>query len=345
MIYFLSEINSDGTTAGNKARNDVEKILTRRGYKPINAPTLWKEKRHGNRVLFFLKAMQYLKKIRKVIPYKSTLIVQYPLEVEFKGEEKKLDYTYLFSSLTKYYNIVAVVHDINNLRSNVKKKSTDDLKNARYIISHNKKMTSYPISEGIEENKIINLQIFDYLISKENEENHFKDKEAICFAGNLAKSGFVNNFPNEVKKIGVNLYGNGYNTKQIGVNYKGTFDSETISSVIRGRYGLIWDGNSSETCDGYVGNYLKYNNPHKLSMYIVANMPIMIWDQAAEADFVLKNNIGITVSRLTDIPHEVQKIDEEKYNQMLKSVKKVKRKLVNGCFLNRSLDFIEKEIR
>ena len=50
MIYFLSEINSDGTTAGNKARNDVEKILTQRGYKPIKAPTLWKEKRHGNRV-------------------------------------------------------------------------------------------------------------------------------------------------------------------------------------------------------------------------------------------------------------------------------------------------------
>lgn len=344
MIYFVSEINSDGTTAGNKARNDVEKILTRRGYKPISAPTLWKEKRHGNRVLFFFKAMQYLKKIRKVIPNKSTLIVQYPLLAEFKGKEKKLDYTYLFSSLTKYYNVVAIVHDINNLRSNVKKKSTDDLKNARYIISHNEKMTSYLVSEGIEKNKIINLQIFDYLISTENEENHFRDKETICFAGNLVKSGFVYNFPDEVKKLCVNLYGNGYNAKQNGVNYKGTFDSEIISSVIRGKYGLIWDGNSSETCDGYVGEYLKYNNPHKLSMYIVANMPIIIWDQAAEADFVLTNNIGITINKLTDIPQKIQQIDEDKYNQMLKSVKKVKQKLINGDFLNRNLDFIEKEI-
>lgn len=344
MIYFLSEINSDGTTAGNKARNDVEKILTQRGYKPIKAPTLWKEKRHGNRVLFFLKTRQYLKRLKKTIPDKSTLIVQYPLLAEFKGKEKKLDYTYLFSSLAKYYNIIAIVHDINNLRSNVKKKSTDDLKNAKYIISHNKKMTSYLVNEGIEKNKVVNLQIFDYLISKENEKTHFKDKETICFAGNLVKSEFVYNFPDNVKKLGINLYGNGYNAKQYGVNYKGTFDSETISSVIKGKYGLIWDGGSSETCDGYVGEYLKYNNPHKLSMYIVANMPIIIWDQAAEADFVLANNIGITISKLTDIPQKIQQIDGEKYNQMLKSVKKVKQKLINGDFLNHNLDFIEKEI-
>ena len=32
-IYYLSERNPDGTTAGNKARNDVENILQKRSPK------------------------------------------------------------------------------------------------------------------------------------------------------------------------------------------------------------------------------------------------------------------------------------------------------------------------
>src|SRR5699024_6210027 len=101
---------------------------------------------------------------------------------------------------------------------------------------------------------------------------------------NLKKSKFIYKFPSELKKSKVNLYGNGYIGNQIGLDYKGAFPSDKINSIIKGKYGLIWDGDRIDTCSGNVGNYLRYNNPHKLSMYLVANMPVIIWDKAAEAD-------------------------------------------------------------
>lgn len=342
MIYYLSERNSDGTNAGNKARNDVEKILSNKKYTPISAPTLWKEKRHGNRLLFFLKSELYLRRLS--LPRDNYLIVQYPMLVEFKGKEKKLDYSYLFSKLARRYRLIAIVHDINNLRSNIKTKSTDDLKKAAYIVSHNQMMTNYLIQNGIKKEKIVNLKIFDYLITKENIDNHYNDKASICFAGNLEKSKFVYHFPAEVKHLGINLYGNGYNGEIKGINYKGTYGSEKISSVIRGKYGLIWDGNTYQTCSGVVGQYLKYNNPHKLSMYIVANMPIIIWEKAAEASFVKKNRIGFTISSLDEIPDKLQKISVEEYNQMVDAVKSIKSKLTQGYYLSESLNDINKKI-
>lgn len=345
MIYYFSEKNSDGTNAGNKARNDVEKILKKRKYYPIKAPVLWKEKRHGNRLLFFLKSIWFLHKMQ--LPKESYIIIQYPLLAQFQGKEKKLDYSYLFPKLAKKYNLIAVVHDINNLRSVEKHKSTDDLKSAAFIISHNFKMTKYLIQNGIDKNKILNLKIFDYLTKKENIANHINDSSLLCFAGNLAKSKFIYNLPLSVRNLGINLYGGGYDeTKsQAGINYAGTFGSEEISSIIKGKYGLIWDGTKASTCAGIVGKYLKYNNPHKLSMYLVANMPVIIWNQAAEAEFVKKNNLGITINSLSEIPVKTANIDDRKYNEMVKNVKRIKEKLQEGYFLSQNLDSIESQIR
>ena len=208
-------------------------------------------------------------------------------------------------------------------------------------------MTDYLIKSGINSNRIFNLEIFDYLSSYQNKDSHFDDEATICFAGNLNKSRFIYTIPDNIRDLGINLYGNGYELKKDKLpylNYQGTYSSEKISSIIKGKYGLIWDGEKSNTCTGLVGNYLKYNNPHKLSMYLVANIPIIIWDQAAEAQFVKKNNVGITISSIDEIPNKLSSIDAKKYDKMLDSVKLIKNKLLQGKYLNTQLDNIESKI-
>lgn len=337
MFYYLSENNTEGTNAGNKARNDAEKILETRNSVAIPAPTLGKELPHGNRLLFFIKNQLYWNKIKR-IPQGKNFFVQYPLQAQFKGQEKKITYNYLFNRLAKRFKVTVLIRDLTDLRGDDKKSSADDLKKADYIICHNSSMEHYLIQKGIDASKLINLKIFDYLISRENISNHYNDEATICFAGNLNKSKFIYNLPQEVKELGINLYGVGYSGKEEGIKYWGSFGSEEISSIIRGKFGLIWDGEDYRSCVGLTGNYLKYNNPHKLSMYLVANMPVIIWNQAAEAEFVRKNKVGILINSLADLPSVLTALSKEDYELMRNNVQKIKEKLEKGEYLKSALD-------
>lgn len=337
MFYYLSENNTEGTNAGNKARNDAEKILETRDSVAIPAPTLGRELPHGNRLLFFIKNQLYWNKIKKIEKNKN-FFVQYPLQAQFKGQEKKITYNYLFKKLAKRFKVIVLIHDLTDLRGDDKKSSTNDLKKADYIICHNLSMEKYLIKKGIDAEKLINLEIFDYLISKENISDHYTDKATICFAGNLNKSKFIYNLPQEVKKLGINLYGVGYSGEEKEIKYWGSFGSEEISSIIRGKFGLIWDGEDYRSCVGLTGNYLRYNNPHKLSMYLVANMPVIIWSQAAEAEFVKRNKIGILIDSLEELPSVINNLSKEDYEIMKDNVQKVNKKLEAGYYLKSALN-------
>ncbi|WP_222610409.1 hypothetical protein, partial [Lactobacillus taiwanensis] len=66
MFYYLSENNTEGTNAGNNARNDVERILETRNPVAISAPTLGTELPHGHRLLFFMKTHFYWTQIQRI---------------------------------------------------------------------------------------------------------------------------------------------------------------------------------------------------------------------------------------------------------------------------------------
>ena len=128
----------------------------------------------------------------------------------------------------------------------------------------------------------------------------------------------------------------------MNVEYKGSFKPNEIPYKLDGSFGLIWDGNSIDTCAGSVGEYMKYNNPHKLSLYIASGLPVIVWKQAAVAKFVEDNNIGFTVNSLKEIADQIDKLTEEDYKNYLVNIKKLQEKVCNGYFTNRALDEAEK---
>lgn len=67
------------------------------------------------------------------------------------------------------------------------------------------------------------------------------------------------------------MYGSSYFDSEKNVMYKGSFKPEQIDHI-HGSWGLVWDGNSIEGCEGELGNYLKINAPHKISLYIAAEL-------------------------------------------------------------------------
>ena len=103
-------------------------------------------------------------------------------------------------------------------------------------------------------------------------------------------------------------------------------------------FGLVWDGDSIETCSNRFGEYLKINNPHKLSLYIAAGLPIIIWSGAAEAAFVRENNLGIIVDSLHDMENQLLEMSNSQYDKYVRSVEDISRKIRGGYFMSRAID-------
>lgn len=334
MPYFFSESITKEKNAGNKARKDVENIFSLRGYKKVNYVRSLEKSKIKQKIQNFM----LLNKSLKEVPKDEILYIQYPF---MSGGNTLLPY------ISKKRKVAIIIHDLDSLRmtedTSKIKKQIKSLANCKYIIAQNSRMIKLLIDNGIKKSIIYNLKLFDYLTTTINERQHYNDSNAICFSGNLKKSDFIYEIKKPLSNIGIKLYGNGLDTKKIdnSIKYEGAYEPDQIHLKLKGKFGLVWDGTDINTCSGLIGKYLKYNDPHKISMYIVAGLPVIIWDKAAEAEFIKKNNIGITVSSLNDLPKILSNFDKEKYLQLRKNVFKVASKIAKGYFLNKQLDLIE----
>ena len=120
---------------------------------------------------------------------------------------------------------------------------------------------------------------------------------------------------------------------------------EKIISALEGGFGLIWNGDSMETCDGDMGNYLRYNSPHKLSLYLAAGMPVIIWEEAAAAEFVREHGVGIAVSSLRELPEILHNVTKERYEEYLKNIVPLSEKLRSGAYTKRAIRAAEEILR
>lgn len=94
----------------------------------------------------------------------------------------------------------------------------------------------------------------------------------------------------------------------------------------------MWDGNSIHGCTGLIGDYLKVNYPHKLSLYIAAGLPVITWKKAAIAQIVEDYNIGFTVDSLSDISSYIDSLHEDDYQMYLQNIASLQKKIISGVF-------------
>lgn len=222
-------------------------------------------------------------------------------------------------SFRKYHQnskLIFIVHDVESLRQNANGQYDQDevmvLNAADGLIVHNNKMKQYLSSIGVN-TPMVCLHIFDY----DNPQPLIKLEQldhSVCFAGNLAKSSFLTKVKGDFK---LNVYGpNPADKYQHPVSYEGVYSPEELPKHLKGDFGLVWDGTSVSKCDGVYGNYLKYNAPHKVSLYISSGLPVIVWKQAAIAQYVVEHKLGYAIDNLNDIPQLLKTISEADYHQM-----------------------------
>ena len=217
------------------------------------------------------------------------------------------------------------------------------LKIADGIIAHNPIMKSVLVDKGIAGNKIVSLGIFDYLIPNFQEKTGLTKNLPIIVAGNLAqeKAGYLYSLPEEPA---YNLYGVGFDESRALANetYFGSFLPDELPAALEGGFGLVWDGDSAETCSGVFGEYLRYNNSHKASLYLAAGFPLVVWKQSALSHFVLENSCGIAVESLHDLSQTIEQLDDKDYQDLLVNAKRIGQKIRNGSYLTNALNKIVK---
>lgn len=337
-MFFFAEEPPKVNNAGNKARLDIDFLLKKRSYTPYLCLKYHKFINLVDKIKYALK-FDYVKRIIKLLMLNNErIIIQYPVYTDKITKR-------LVSGLINRNKVVLIVHDIDSLRCLGKATFEEEkniLNNANLLIVHNDKMRRSLKNFGIKTD-MISMSVFDYLLDDVPSQVHGLDYP-IVFAGNLEKSEFLKKHVwKENMGIHINLYGPNYCEDNYNDNfsYRGCFPPNEVPFKIQGSFGLIWDGDSIDTCAGAFGEYMKYNNPHKLSLYIAACLPIIVWEKAAIAKIVEKEKIGFCVSKISDITSKIKEINSDEYNQYLSNLKRIQCKVINGEFTNEVLDKME----
>jgi hypothetical protein len=293
--------------------------------------------------------VNWWKKLEKIVEDGDTVIFQHPM---YGNRVTKKMVVKIKSKVNCRF--VAVVHDLESLRGGIaglinkntktnQIADTDMLKTFDAVICHNEHMRQYMIKQGFEAKRLVNLEIFDYLSDVDRHQPAKGKKPSIAIAGNLAigKCGYIYDICKEGhnQNLTVNLFGNNYESEKAVGNmiWHGSFKPEELPGHLVGDFGLIWDGISAETCAGNTGEYLKYNNPHKTSLYLSSGMPVIVWSKAAIADFVLENKVGITVDSLFTLEETIANISAEDYKAMCENTYMVSKKLHDGFYFKKAL--------
>lgn len=346
MKYYLKEEflkDKNIKNAGNKARNDVEEIVRQEGFSPLLLTVEdWYK-------MSTIKAQQH--KSKALEQAFSRLKPGDQLLIQFPMLHHSFFTTYLVKKLqARGVKVYFIIHDLEVLRYvnldtvplkhkiRVQLQESSLLKVADGLIAHNPIMKSVLVNKGISEQKIVSLGIFDYLIPDFQEKEELSKDQPIIVAGNLAqeKAGYLYDLPSSPA---YNLYGVGYDQARQLPNqeYFGSFLPDDLPAALVGGFGLVWDGDSAETCSGVFGEYLRYNNSHKASLYLAAGFPLVVWRQSALSHFVLENGCGIAVESLHDLSKEIEKLSNEDYHRLLEKTKYIGHNIRQGYYLKQAL--------
>lgn len=340
IFSYIGEKPIDSNHAGNKARLDMDTIF---GEKYGDCVLNINQATYRN----ILEKVQWIFNINnikltsKMIMIKNKkLIIQYPFY--FNSIIRKC-----LNQLSKNNKEVLIVHDVDSLRAfgeHSLGEDIADMNKAEVVVLHNSKMIAALKEMGLMV-PAVNLELFDYLLKGDLPKQNYKLGKIIAFAGNLWKSEFLKDSRLSELQVKFNLYGPNFDKSKIfwkNVEYKGSFKPNEIPYKLEGSFGLIWDGEVVDTCSGAFGHYMKYNNPHKLSLYIAAGLPVVVWEEAAIADFVKKYDIGITVKSLLDVEDKINLVTEAQYENFKKNLLVLQKNVANGYYTKRALSECEK---
>lgn len=351
MIYFSGVETPSKNTAGAKAPADIVALCRKRGYQyiPLFSPDPKYKNAKVRKVIATFEGSRYWREVSRKLGDGDVLVYQHPVFGWMSGLKA------IPKLKKKGVKFVALIHDLESLRKGIagvvetsekisERKDVDFLQLFDVIICHNEKMKQYMLTKGFKEEQLVVLGIFDYLTDGPLSTRTADRKNSVNIAGNLAKAkcGYVYEMTKQESagSLTVHLYGINFNeeVKNPALQYHGSFKPEELPEKMEGGFGVVWDGNSADSCVGNTGEYLKYNNPHKLSLYMASGLPVIIWEKAALADFVKENHVGLAVASLKETEEKLRLLSDQEYAEMCENASKISALVRSGHYFYHALD-------
>ena len=346
MKYYVDVIKTNKNNATLKAPGDIAKICKELNMTPYNMPDIPYDKSTYYQKIWMLFVWQrHWYKLLSKMKKGDVLLYQHPMY------GTRLMKKFLPKLQKKGVKVIMLIHDLNILRGGESYKNDKSspiyiqdmvvLGYADKIICHNERMRQYLLSEGFDENKLVSLQIFDYLINRDLPTRIPENKWSCVIAGNLVKSKckYIYDLIDHLREqdsYKLHLYGGGLEVdltnEHKNVIYHGSISPDKLPEIIEGDFGIVWDGTSIKSCEGNNGNYLRYNNPHKTSLFLASGIPVIVWKDSALADFVEQHGVGLTVESLEDVDSELSRMTIEEYNRIIENVQEISSKIRSGYF-------------
>ena len=339
-IVLYESVNRRAATAG-KARVDAREILLDMGYEGV---VLFHNGRAKPIILLEI-IVGCLRTVAKA-DKEDSVFFQYPYYSKFV--HGVIFGLLSFGKRLKGYKVCILIHDVMAMRSEewmTEKRMRalcSEVKTWRWVdrvICHSENMRAV-FRKANDFDRYSVLGPFDYLYNGPTCKRIYSPQPTVMFAGNLnkPKCGFVYKLP-EIDGVRFDLFGPRYTGGQTkNIHHRGIFSSDELVTHLDGQFGLVWDGDSIETCSGYFGEYLKYNSPHKFSLYLAAGVPVIVWKESALAEYVEKKCIGIIVRDLRELKKVLNGLHEQEYNKMVENVMRVRKDIIQGRQLKNAID-------
>lgn len=331
-ILLVIDKHDQSPDARTKAPADTIRALLDAGYQPwyIQVDPSWSHRRKllhlaGRLLAFALR-----------IPRGAELFVQYPLT--------NLFWYYLPLLRARRVRITMLVHDLESYRfsGTMDSRETEKFNCAETLILPSPTMEELLRATGLRVEQVRYHYLWPYLLPGDvarvpNDAPPFPLQ--IIFAGNLDKSAFLSQLGKlQNPYYQIKLYGGGDKSGLLiddFVSFHGIFSPD--QPTITGDWGIIWDGDSLETCSGEVGRYVAINAPHKLSLYLSMGIPVIVWKQAAVAPFVEERGLGIAISNLYELEERLRMMTAEEYQAIKQAVLAVSHEVRTGKLFLSSL--------
>ncbi|MCR5153024.1 MAG: galactofuranosyltransferase [Prevotella sp.] len=331
---YISRNYKDVNSAGGKAKTDIECIMQNMGFVNLGL----KRTTHKNKIVDFLLTFSGVCMAMLRLRRGDVLVLQYPV---------KKYYTMLCRHAHRRgARVVTIIHDLGSFRrkkltipQEIKRLSDSDV-----VIAHNEKMMSWLKENGLQV-RLTTLGIFDYLNREDAPEvgvdltdNNGSDGRDLMFVGSMAPSQnrFIYDLGKRLQHTKMFLYGGAFDASLAPANgslvAKGFARDMDLITGAQGNFGLSWYGDSLDFGSGKIGEYMAYNNPHKVSLYLRCGMPVILWKEAGLASFVEREGVGLCVDSLTDIEQTLSALDDTTIAAMRRNVARVAARIKAGKY-------------
>jgi hypothetical protein len=331
--YFIQQYMQGDYLHGGVGLADAEKILMSLGFQAISFPC-----HHSFSLRAKLARSLFLFKMLFAIKKDSVVIFLFPVYA-------RMNLLLLKWLGNKNVKIVCYIGDIDGIKDGDEKllrKEISFFKRFKYFVVHNKRMKDWLHTNVPGDRHAVMIRFFDFLAKPVLVQRYLSSN--IVFAGYLAKSLFLEKLHVLEKtepSVHFHLYGPGQSNAMISqdnVTSYGAEEPHTLPVKLKGSFGLIWEGDSIDKPSGSLGRYIEFISHHKLSLYILAGLPIIVAGSAASASLVKEYKIGFTIQSLYEIDEKIKAVSETDYREMQANMEPLANKISKGDFLKSALD-------